>query len=208
MELSKKFMQPAEGLTAGQFSFSTALGAACDGEMWVNLLPAAVKNERKQKKKQFEFIKIAIASALIIACASSVLGVNLYDKKTQVLTLDKRLKKVGPLVDRIELMQERIELIGQRLKSRGLCLKILSELHEIVPKQIFLGTFAFEEEKVTLRGSSKNMSDVFKFVGILEKSDYFHKVKLRYANKRKVQAEEITDFQITCPLSKKEDLVK
>jgi len=46
------------------------------------------------------------------------------------------------------------------------------------------------------------LSDVFKYVAILEASPYFKNVKVKYANKRMSQVSDAADFEIICPIEK------
>jgi len=44
------------------------------------------------------------------------------------------------------------------------------------------------------------MSVAFSYVPILNKSEFFENVQVRYATQRKAVGSELTDFEIICPL--------
>ncbi len=73
-----------------------------------------------------------------------------------------------------------------------------------MPPQIYLALYTYEEDRVDLKGTATVLSDVFKFVTILENSPYFQNVEVRYATKRKIGDQELVDFEISCPLSAKQ----
>jgi len=186
---------------SGEFSFSSCLTCLYSDDLSINLMPPALKETRIKSQKFSQVLKTSVLSVLIAVAISAGFTFEFFDRSLRASRLNDRLKEIAPAAEKIEAMQDKIDLIEERLSERGLCLDIIAELYKIVPREITLGAFTFEERKaVSIRGSSKAMSDVFKFVSILEKSDYFHKVNLRYANKRRVEQAELTDFQITCPL--------
>jgi len=203
LSVSQRAQTDSNSLKSSEFSLSFALGCALDDNLSIDLLPKAIKDKKAIADLRLKFIRTAVLSGLVLTFLLISLFSSFYYRKLELGSLKDSLKKVAPVAKRIEKMQERVKLIEHRLGPEGTCLEILAELYKIVPPEISLGKFSFEEGKsVTLRGASKTMSDVFKFVTILEKSAHFQKVKLRYANKRRVEAEEITDFQINCPLTK------
>jgi len=60
----------------------------------------------------------------------------------------------------------------------------------------------YESKKsLILRGSASSLSSIVGFISILEKSDYFESVKIKYTAKRKTSGKELTDFEIVCLLS-------
>lgn len=201
ISMGKKFVKPPD-LERHPISYSAALGLALDAdEMRIDLLPGAFKEERLRRKKRTELLATCLLVLLILGSMSFLAGKKFHDKQMNLRALDRRLAKIGPEAKRIEQMSMKLQVISDRLDVEGSALEVLRELYRIVPKEISIGIFIFEEDKgVTLRGTSKTMSDVFKFVTILEGSSFFEKVRARYASKRKVKEVEVTDFQINCPL--------
>ena len=54
------------------------------------------------------------------------------------------------------------------------------------------------KNRVTLRGRGRRMSDVFKFVTILENSPSLKGVKTTYTSAKKVNKKEFAEFEINC----------
>ena len=102
-------------------------------------------------------------------------------------------------------MNNNINIIKKQLDMRGTSVDVIRELYRLIPANISLTIFDFEENKsCTLRGTSDELSNVFAFITILENSQYFENVTVRYATKRAVKRKTLTDFEIVCRLA--EDL--
>ena len=87
------------------------------------------------------------------------------------------------------------------MDTKNSALEVLREIHKVVPQEIYLTNISFEEGKlISLRGTSKAMSEVFKFVKTLEGLPIFKNVKTKYVTKRRLKGKDLTDFEITCPL--------
>ncbi|MDD4955607.1 MAG: PilN domain-containing protein, partial [Candidatus Omnitrophica bacterium] len=80
-------------------------------------------------------------------------------------------------------------------------LDALYELYRVAPKDIYLSSFVYENDKqIALRGQTPELNYVLELVSALEKSKVFGNFtsKLRYATKKKTQTGEIIDFEIVC----------
>jgi len=73
----------------------------------------------------------------------------------------------------------------------------LGYLQKMLPDEISVKYVNVDEEhKVVLKGEAQELSEIFKFVGVLEKNSFFKDVKTKSTRKRKVQDKEITDFEL------------
>lgn len=185
-------------------SITSCLGIAlAPASNRIDLLPAKLRRDRELQKKKKSLLLAVFLSLFSFLLAGSLFAKEIYDKKKLAAELEERIKITQSNADALEDMSEKTKLIKKQLDFRGSCLDILYEIYNIVPAQVSIMILTFDEDKlVTLRGSSKNMNDVFNLVDTLEKSDYFQGVEVRYASKRKVKGIELTDFQIQCPLTK------
>lgn len=182
-----------------QASYSSLIGAVFGPEE-VDLIPKELKTTKaaKAKKRESTISIILLAFVLIL---SSLFVFNKIDRKKSALKiLESKLTQTTPVAQQIEKMRSASELIKSQLNKKSEALDVLSELHRIVPPQISLSLYIYDEEKVELKGTANVLSDVFKLVTILENSQYFQNVEVRYATKRKIGTEELVDFEISCPL--------
>lgn len=180
-------------------SYSSLIGAAVGGEE-VDLIPKALKISRAAGIKKKKLAILAILSIAVIASASLTVWNKIHQRQLALETLESELKDIAPAAEEIEKMRLSSEVIKSQLSKKSEASDILSELYKIVPPDIYLVLFAYEDEKVELKGTASVLSDVFKLVTILENSAYFQNVKVRYATKRKIGGEELIDFEISCPM--------
>ena len=103
-----------------------------------------------------------------------------------------------PEVAAAKKMAKDIGIVRQVMARKPLAIDIISEIYGITPAGVSLNMIDFESGKsLTARGSAPTLSDVFKYVTLLENSPYFESVKVKYANKRASERGEIADFEIT-----------
>ena len=93
------------------------------------------------------------------------------------------------------------ELVQNQLMFKGSSIDILRELYAILPEDISLTIFEFEDKnRILLRGTAKELSRVFDLLPILKKSPYFEEVQINYATKRTFKEKVFADFEIICAL--------
>jgi len=115
--------------------------------------------------------------------------------------LQQRLNEIQGKVDGLSARIREIELIKERMRKGNLSLNLIHDIHSVILPEIHMFSINFNgKDRLIIRGSSRTMSAVFKFVNGLEGSEYFQNVKTKYATSRKVKDQEVTDFEIVCPL--------
>lgn len=183
-----------------QASYSSVLGAALGFE-GVDLLPKELKVIREVKTRKKELTVSAVLLVAVITALSFVVWNKVHQKESALKILGATLKEITPEAQEIEKMRLASGVIRSQLAKKSEALDVLNELHKIVPPQIYLSMYNYDEQKVELKGTAGVLSDVFRLVTILENSPYFQNVQVRYATKRKIGQQELVDFEIACPLS-------
>jgi len=183
-------------------SLSSVIALALDHSRFeVNLLPSQVKISQKKTVQLRKLIKIAVCAACFILALSFLVGKKINDKKTYLGLLKERLETIAPEAEELNKKAKMARMVKEHLKPEGSCLDIIREAYALIPQNIHLTRLVYDGTKaVTLKGSSPNMSGVFKFVTVLEGSEYFENVQLRYASKRKAKGADLTDFEVYAPL--------
>lgn len=196
---------PASQPYITQVSYSSligsALGLASFGSEGADLLPEELKIMREAKTRKNELIVSVALLLAVIAALSFVVWNKMHQKAVTLKIVESRLKEIAPEAQKIEKMRLAAEIIKSQSKKKSEALDVLNELHKIVPPQIYLSMYNYDEDKVELKGTTSVLSDVFRLVTILENSPYFQNVQVRYATKRKIGEQEFVDFEIACPLS-------
>ena len=183
-------------------SFVSLIGLGLrDIEESINLLPQDIKEKARGFSRRKEYLRVFLLISGIILIWAGVIAKNL-DNKTKYLKqlkieLDKVAKEAAPL----EEIEKRFKAMESQTLKKPSSLDILYELHQVMPEQISLINFSYEEgEQVILSGQTPQLNSVFAFVLQLEKSAIFKNfsIKVRYATKKKTQVGEIVDFEIVC----------
>ncbi len=183
-----------------QVSYSSLIGAALDFEA-IDLLPKEVKAAKAARVIKNEITISAILILAVIASLSLTIWNKILQKEATLKTLESKLRLNAPEVQEIERMRTVSQVVKSQLNKKSEALNVLKELSDIIPPQIYLTLYTYDEEKVEIKGAASVLSDVFRLVKTLEDSLYFQNVQVRYATKRKTEGREIVDFDISCSLS-------
>jgi len=168
----------------------------------ISLLPQEIKMERSMKKRAKGLYFLGILLAFILIVISGIFLEKIYNKESYLNKLKKKVSSIKDRADELEKMMKKIQITKARSDARASVLNMFYEIYRVISPEIYLSSVSFDGKySITLRGSSKVMAEVFKFVNELEKSDYFDNVKTKYVSKNLVEGQEVVEFEITCPLS-------
>lgn len=171
----------------------------------LNLIPGSLKDAHRkyalrQKRARMLLMLAAIVCVFFFAVQKTI------DNKAQYSTqLRQHFATIAKEARPLEDLEKRLKLLYGRAQKEPTALDSLYELHRIMPSEIHLTTFSYEEDGlITLRGQAQELSLVFSLVTALENSVVFSKfaVKVRYATKKKNQTGEAADFEIVCTKEK------
>jgi len=164
-----------------------------------DLMPNEMRIKKRVEEKKKYLTKAGILVIGIFTILTFLLFLHIYNKNTYKAQLEDKLAKIKEGAQDIDRMHRLINLAQERLDAKGDCLSLLSGLYEIIPKEIYFTSVDIERKKqLTIKGRAPVMSDVFKFVGVLENSHYFKNVKNNYATQKKEDNNEFVDFEIVC----------
>lgn len=181
-------------------TFSSLIGNAAGPER-VDLLPKKMKAAHSAKIKREEtIVSVSLAAAVLILISLAVTN-KLHQKEELLRMLEMKLKQVAPAAEDIGKKKDIADIVRSESAQRGKPLLILNELYRIAPSSINLTLYKYDEGRADIKGTASALSEVFRFVKLLDDSPYFRDVEVKYAAKRKGQEGEFVDFEITCPLS-------
>ena len=185
-------------------SITQLIGAVInDKDLQIDLSSGEDKIQKLMNKKRKQLTVTGTLFVAIVMMFSLLLLINIYDKNAYLETLKEKLSKVGTEANDVEKMRTVINLVEKRLDSRGSSIDIIDEIYRITPMEIYIMDISIDEKQdVTLKGGSAAMSDVFKYVKILEESDIFENVKTAYTTTKKEKDAEFAEFEITCSYQK------
>lgn len=183
-------------------SFFSVLGLGLEVvEDSLNLLPMELKSRirnNSSKKEQSKITLLILGIVLIF-----ILGiVKSFDNKTRYLALLKEeLTRVVKEAKPVEDMDKTLRFMDVNGRQTLSALRILYELHRIIPGQVYLTNFSYEgNNQVILHGQAPELEEVFVFVSELQKSSEFKgfDIRVKYASQKKAQSNEVIDFEIIC----------
>lgn len=172
-------------------------------EIKINLLPEDVREETRMIMAKNNLVTAVFLVAILAMMACGIFLKKLHDKDIYLSVINAEVKKIDPKVITAKKMLKDMNIMRELMSRKPLAVDIVSEIYGITPSGIFLSMLNFDSnESVTVRGNAPTLSEVFKYVSILENSHYFEGVKVKYANKRTSGNKEIADFEIESLLSK------
>jgi Tfp pilus assembly protein PilN len=170
-------------------------------ESLINLVPEEVKLRIALEERGRDLIKTGVMAMIVLLFLFASFLANLYFKAEYLKNLTSKYKNLNEEASGIERDFSRLRIIRNYLSSRGRSLNILAELYDLTPLEISLTNIRLKDkDSFSVRGQATSMSSVFSYITELEKSAYFKSVKTKYTSKKKVQNQDIVDFELVCAL--------
>lgn len=183
-------------------SFAGMIGMAVeDMERSLNLVPCGVKDRERNNSIRKDKAMAILSIAGIIFILSIGIAKNFDNRYKYLEKLKAELNEVRKDTKPLEEMEARSMMLQDRLLKRPAIQDVIYTLHQVVPDQVSLANFIYEENgEVVLRGQAKELDSVFTLVSELEKSPLFKNfsIKVKYAAKKSSQSGEIVDFELAC----------
>jgi type IV pilus assembly protein PilM len=174
-----------------------ALRKNIENKMEIDLFPSSLRKEKEVKQKRMTLVLTSILIVVLISFGLLTSYNNLVQKEGRLANLNKELKNLKPLLSEIQGTRKRLSIIKSYTDQRTSSLEILRELSLIVPEEVHLSNLIFEKNKlVDLTGKAASQPLVTRLATLLEDSDYFEKVELKFQR----DSREGVDFGITCSI--------
>lgn len=170
----------------------------------VNLIPEEIKLKRSLEERGRDLIKTGIFILTIFIIIVAILASKIYFKNSYLKILNRNYESLNKDARKLEEDFAKVNLIKGYLSRRGYSLEILAELYDMMSLELKINSIRLDEQgRFSLAGTAESMSAVFSFVGNMEKSKYFKDVKTKYTTKRKEEARDVTDFELTAMIDNK-----
>ena len=189
-------------------SIPSILGLAMSfGAEQFNFISQEKKEEKAVKDRGKDLYFLGIYLVFMVLTISSIILGRMYIGDRYIQRLEREISSIQNKADEVSSMLRKIKIIKQRKRIKNYSLDIIYQVYQAIPPEIFLVSVSLVgEDSLAIRGTANMMAEVFKFVGKLEGSGYFENVKTKYATKHKIGNKELTDFEISCPLTQKNDI--
>lgn len=137
-----------------------------------------------------------------IMALGGIFTTRIYHQQAYLEKLQSRNKDIFLSVGDALEQSRKVDFVKGVLTSRKVPMAFLNRLFKIMPKETAIKSVSLDKDKkIVLRGEARELSDVFKFVGELEKASYISDVRTKSTRRRKVQDKEITDFELSFVLT-------
>lgn len=204
LPLAKEVVKSPESIFQ-TVSLSALLGLGLDTvRKKINfVLPEAqIRKTLRERSRDMIFLGSGIMYLLLVVCG--IYLEKMHNKQAYLDLLSSRYKKIAQDTDDLNEKVERIKRITVKLDMKSSALNYLYEIAKLIPPEIVLLNIAYQkDDKLSLKGRSREMSDVFKFITTLEGSPYFKDVATRYTTRKKVKGEVTNEFELVCPVEGK-----
>lgn len=159
-----------------------------------------VKRSLREKTKELTILGITLIYLFMVVMA--FFWGRQYNEQFYLKRLMNRnamiARDIGGLMDRYKEMN----FVKNFLYERKAPALLLNELEKAVTAEVTVNYISMEPAgAVAIRGQALKLSDVFKFVTLLENSKYFSDVSTKYTRTKKVKERDITDFEINFAMS-------
>jgi len=170
---------------------------------FIDLLPRGVHEEKEKYLKYKKLISLGILLVLAVTSIATGVFTRMHKKEQYIRRLEDSLKRTSPDVTYVNEMTKKLQLVKERLNPEILTIDILTELYKTMPENMSLSALEMDEGRnLLLEGLALAMSDVVDFQKRLTRSNYFSKVEIKYATKKKTKGRQVTDFKIACRMAK------
>lgn len=188
-------------------SFLDILAPLCmQEEIKVTLIPEEIKLRISLEARGRDLIKTGVLTFAIFIFAFFLLLTIMYTKNSYLRKLDMQYHSLNQEAEGLKKDLEKNDLIKDYILNHGFSIELLAALYELMPLDTELNDVRFEKQgKLSLRGSAESMSTVFSLADTMRKSKYFTDIKIGPSSRRKENAKDVTDFEITSSFNKQLD---
>lgn len=186
-----------EGLKSSQaVCVGAALGGGEDG-LTENLLP---KRERLKLEVRALLAEVARLAATV-ACLGLLLffvGQHYFSEERDHLARTRdEIEAIRQQVGDLDVKSSQMRIVKSELATVSLPLEVVLELYERTPNDIAVNRFHYDAGgSVTLGGEAKSFESVHAFLGVLNGSELFDKVELKYSSKSTGTSSSFVDFRV------------
>lgn len=174
-------------------------GLAMPKVLALNLMPEESKRHLQGETRRRNLIQMAALSSLFLALCLVYYAERIIDKQMYLKQLQQKINAIKSKAEFVEARSEKMEVLRGIGKNQGEVVRVIQELYMLFPASVSVANISYERgHTLVIKGTAKDLSDVFQMIPVLEKSPYFENVTSQYASKRRVFDKEYTDFQIQC----------
>jgi len=172
----------------------------------INLLPVRVSKKKEAGKQQLILFAVLIVAALLgnylwsASRASDLRGREAKVARTRqdIQKLDRIIGEVRNIKEQQQNLQKKLDVLDKLKQGRTGPVRMLDDLAQITPRQLWLGKMEEKGNKVTFAGTAVTIDDVSEFMSALKVSKFFGDVELKKttATGDAAKKERLVNFEI------------
>ena len=188
----------SSGERLSQVAFASLLGLALKPSE-TDLTPKALKLHRSFEARAKALVTLggqAIGILLLVSCLIVAKAIRNERYYTRLFHEDQML---SGQVHVMESSIDEIKLVQDWLDRRNRLLEAVAEMNKRTPDTIQWASITYTADgQLILKGVSEEIPKVYDFAGELRSSGQFASVEARKVTKRRVEDQNVTDFELLC----------
>jgi len=116
--------------------------------------------------------------------------------KTEIATLDEKIKEINKLKERKQALIARMEIIQQLQQNRTQIVHVFDDLVRKLPKGVYLTGLAKKNKQITLKGMAQSNARVSHLMNNLDSSDWFTNPNLDIVNAQDQGGDRVSQFTV------------
>ncbi|MBN2543538.1 PilN domain-containing protein [bacterium] len=184
----------------------------------INLLPPELRRKKKAAliDRFFIYIFIALIAEIVFLMTINMtqntrineLETILADTRAEIAKNKNQITLINELTKLKDNIQSRMNALQSLESQRPIWINTLENLASIVPDYLWFRTFAENNDKVDIEGTSYSIKSIATFLVALIKSSYFTNVNLSYIQKGELGGYTIYSFKVDAIMVKTPDMEK
>jgi Tfp pilus assembly PilM family ATPase len=173
-------------ISSGYFSLDTI----------ADLTPEENKLKKTVEERSKEIVKTGVLAMVFFSLVCTFFISHLYFQTTRIDQLSKRYEPIRKEAKELEEAYAHIQTIKRHFMDRGKALESLTQLYAFIPDKAYFTAVQYDENKLSLKGSSYSKPVIFSMVDKMEGSEAFKNVQTKYITARTEDEREVADFEI------------
>jgi len=181
-------------------SFASLVGLAVEpGELDLTPHTTKLRQAFEARARALVLLGCQAVGALILL---SLLFIGRAQKEERYYRMLRQLyDQTAPEAQLVEEALQEVVFVEEGLRQQGQLLKTVETMSTLSPPEIQWNAFTYTRgETVVLNGTAETLPKIYEFSGGLASSAVFGAVEPRRVSKRKSGDQDVTDFEMRCPL--------
>lgn len=153
--------------------------------------------QRALKERTRELVRLGSLGIYLLTAVCGVAMTRTHYQQAYLQNIRARHEAISRQIGELAVQSQRLELVKASLNERQLPLVYLAELQRIVPQDIAISFLSLDgQRRGVIRGHALRLSDVLTLITTLERSGRVGQVETKYARRKRLKDQEITEFEL------------